>query len=56
LGTRISFLIPGSLCAVLAVFLVPAVFGVLGVAAGMVAVVKGARYRRALVVFVAACD
>ena len=31
-------------------FLVPAVFGALGVAAGMVAIVKDARWRGALVV------
>ena len=48
--TRAKIITAGLLCAVLAVFLVPAVFGVLGVAAGMVVIVKGARWRGALVV------
>ena len=44
----------GLLCAILAVFLVPAVFGILGVAAGMVAIVKDTRWRGSLVVILSA--
>lgn len=44
----------GLLCAALAVFLIPAVFGVLGVAAGMTAIVKDADGRGALVVTLSA--